>query len=394
MPSSEVDQSTKPLAGLRVLDLTRVLAGPWATQTLADLGADVIKVERAGNGDDSRSFGPPFLNPADCGIDGASAMFLAANRGKRSVGLDLASPTGGDEFRRLVADADILIENFKVGTMARMGFAPDQLREINPRLIVCSITGYGQTGPYSARGGYDPVIQGLCGLMSVTGKPTGEPGGGPVKTGPSLVDLITGLYATIALLAAVRERDSTGKGCDIDMSLLDCGVAMVAQQMMYYQLTGTPPGPIGNNANGGVPGGGYDCVDGQIIIAPGNDAGYARMCRALGHPELANDPRFVANSSRLAHKRELLALFEPIIAQWTVAELSEVLTAHDVPNGPVNDLSQVVADPQVDSRGLLTELEGVSGFYQIAGPIVINGRRMTSDVPPPALDNHASTNWN
>lgn len=388
-----IQPSPRPLAGFRIVDLSRVLAGPWATQLLADLGAEVIKVERPVRGDDSRSFGPPFLPAEDGEWTGASAMFLAANRGKRSLTLDLGREEGRAVLRDLVATADVLVENFKVGTLARMGLDAQALRAINPGLIVCSITGYGQTGPYADRGGYDPVIQGLCGLMSVTGNPPEMPGGGPMKTGPSLVDIITGLYAVIAIQAALIERGKDGPGVDLDLSLMDCGVAVMAQQAMHYALTGVPPRPIGTGANGGVPGGGYVCADGHIMIAPGNDAGYARMCGAIGRSDLATDPRFRTNRDRLAHRAELLGLLEPIFASWTVADLYAALLAADVPSGPVNDLAQVEADPQVAARGLFAGMAGQDGqtVPQVASPLVYGGSRAMADMPPPRLgqDNDA-----
>ncbi|HET6409403.1 MAG TPA: CoA transferase [Chthoniobacteraceae bacterium] len=242
---------------------------------------------------------------------------------------------------------------------------------------------------------FDPVAQGLCGLMSVTGKSIEEGGGGPVKAGPSLIDIITGLYAVISILAAVRQRELTGKGSDIDLSLLDCGVTIMAQHFMHYFLTGTVPNPIGNGANGGVPGGGYQCADGMIMIAPGNDAGYARMCYALGRPDLATDPRFVANQSRLAHKTELLAILEPIYTSWKVADLVAELVKHDVPCGPVNNVAEAAVDPQILSRGLMTAVAtGRGPIRQVAGPIVINGSRMTSPLSPPALgDSDGQISW-
>lgn len=381
------DKPYRPLAGIRIIDLSRVLAGPWATQIMADLGAEVIKVERPGRGDESRSFGPPFLPRADGRATGASAMFLAANRGKKSLTLDLSREEGRDILRELAATADVIVENFKVGTLQRMGLDAETLRRDNPGLIVCSITGYGQTGPYAARGGYDPVIQGLCGLMSVTGHPPELPGGGPMKTGPSLVDIVTGLYAVIAIQGALLDRGNDGHGADLDLSLMDCGVAVMAQQAMFYSLTGTPPRPIGTGANGGVPGGGFQCADGYIMIAPGNDAGYARMCEAIGRPDLATDPKFQTNRARLAHRAELLGILDPLFLQWTVADLNAALIARDVPSGPVNDLAQVEADPQVIARGLFQNIADAQGeaVPQVAGPIVACGQRMTATTPPPEL---------
>jgi crotonobetainyl-CoA:carnitine CoA-transferase CaiB-like acyl-CoA transferase len=377
----------KPLAGIRIVDLTRVLAGPWATQLLADLGAEVLKIERPMRGDESRSFGPPFLGRQDGRRTTASAMFLAANRGKRSVTLNIAQAEGRDILLSLIETADVLVENFKVGALERLGLTPAILRERNPKLIICSITGYGQTGPYSERGGYDPVIQGLCGLMSVTGHPLSEAGGGPVKTGPSLIDILTGLYAVVAIEAALIGRRNDEPGVDIDLSLLDTGVASCAQQAMQAALTTRAPAPIGNSSNGGVPGGGYLCADGFIMIAPGNDEGYARMCYAIGREDLASDERFVTNASRLAHRGALLDILEPLFRRWRVADLVDALVAADVPAGPVNDMLQVERDPQILHRGLYRSLPDRfgEGIPQVASPIVIGGHRLCSATPPPEL---------
>jgi crotonobetainyl-CoA:carnitine CoA-transferase CaiB-like acyl-CoA transferase len=373
-----------PLAGVKVIDLSRVLAGPWATQLLADLGADVIKVERPKGGDESRLFGPPFLERADGQESHASAMFLACNRGKRSVQLDLGAAPGRDALARLLADADVLVENFRVGALARMGFGVERLRADFPRLIVCSISGYGQDGPYAQRGGYDPIIQALCGLMSVNGLP-----GQPLKTGPSLVDVISGLYAANAIQAALLQRQRTGTGAHLDISLLDAGVAATAQQAMHLAMTGVAPPPVGNGANGGVPGGGYVCADGYVMIAPGNEQGYGRFCKAIGRPDLAEDPRFVTNRNRLRHRPELLEIIEPILAATPAQELVDRLLAADVPAALVNDLTAVQRDPQVVARGLFRTLtSGADQTPQVAGPIVIDGMRATSATPPPGLDEH------
>lgn len=371
-----------PLAGVRVVDLSRVMAGPFATQLLADLGADVVKIERPGVGDESRLFGPPFLPRADGDPSSATPMFLAVNRGKRSVALDLSSEAGRAALLTLLEGADILVENFKVGTLARLGLDPDMLRSRYPRLILCSITGYGQTGPYAPRGGYDPIIQALCGLMSVNGLP-----GAPMKTGPSLVDIMTGLYAANAIQAALLRRVRTGQGAVIDMALLDVGVAAVAQQMMHWAITGAAPDPVGNGANGGVPGGGYACADGYVMIAPGNEAGYRRLCAAIGRADLGEDPRFATNRHRLANRRLLLSIVEPIFAAMRADDLVARLLAHDVPAATVHDLPAVIADPHVAARGLFVTLTAADGTQipQISCPIVIDGERQTASAAPPDL---------
>jgi crotonobetainyl-CoA:carnitine CoA-transferase CaiB-like acyl-CoA transferase len=377
-----MSSSPGPLAGVNVIDLSRVLAGPWATQLLADLGAEVIKIERPKGGDESRLFGPPFLERADGKETHASAMFLACNRGKRSVQLDLGSAAGRDALALLLADADVLVENFRVGALARMGFSVERLRTDFPRLIICSISGYGQDGPYAQRGGYDPIIQAICGLMSVNGLP-----GQPLKTGPSLVDVISGLYAANAIQAALLQRQRTGLGAHLDISLLDAGVAATAQQAMHLAMTGVAPPPVGNGANGGVPGGGYVCADGYVMIAPGNEQGYARFCKAIDRPDLAQDPRFVTNRDRLRHRPQLLEIIEPILAAMPSKLLVERLLAADVPAAHVNGLEAVREDPQVMARGLFRTLQsGSNEAPQVAGPIVIDGVRAMSDRPPPGLD--------
>lgn len=345
----------RPLAGKRVLDLSRVLAGPWATQILADFGADVIKVERPGMGDDSRSFGPPFFDTGNASELPVTAMFMAANRNKRSITVDLSRKEGQEIIRRLAADADIFVENFKVGDLAKKGLDYDSLSQINPQLIYCSITGYGQSGPYRSRGGYDPVAQAMSGFMSTTGFPETEPGGGPMKAGPSVLDMIAGLYAVIAIEGALLELASGGTGQHIDISLLDCGIAIMAQHIAHYQMTGLAPGLIGTQANGGAPGGAYRCADGHIMIAPGNQLGFERLCLALGHSELAVDKRFDTNSERVANRAELTGILDGIIGNWKVDDLCAELEIHNVPCSPINSVDRALENPQVRHRKMIEQ---------------------------------------
>jgi len=372
---------TKPMSGVRVLDMTRVLAGPFAAQMLADLGAEVIKVERPGNGDESRIFGPPFLRTAEGTDLPLSAMFLSANRNKKSVVVDFSKPEGADLVRRMAARSDVFLENYKVGDLARYGLDYDSLKAINPGLVYCSITGYGQTGPYRDRRGYDPVIQALCGIMSVTG----EPDGVPTKAGPSIVDLFAGANAVIAIQAALYQRDvHGGAGRYVDIALLDVGVSLMAQPAMHYVLTGRPPGRVGSQANGGVPGGGFQCADGYIMIAPGNDALYVKFCNVLGRPDLATDARFVTNAKRLKHRAFLVGILDQLIAEWRVQDLYKALTEAGVPAGPVNDLAHVFADPQVQSRGLVAEMdhETAGRVRTIANPIRYSDTEFDYRAPP------------
>ncbi|MBF9029523.1 CoA transferase [Rhodobacterales bacterium HKCCE3408] len=342
-----------PLAGLKVVELARILAGPWAGQTLADLGAEVIKVE-APEGDDTRRWGPPFV---ERGGDVSAAYFHSCNRGKASVIADFRTPEGQEKVRALVADADILIENFKVGGLAKYGLDYASLSELNPRLIYCSITGFGQTGPYAHRAGYDYIIQGMSGIMSVTGAPEGQ----PQKVGIAVTDILTGMYAATAILAAVHQRATTGRGQWIDMGLLDVATAFTANQAMNYLTTGVAPQRIGNAHQNLTPYQVFDCADGWIIIATGNDAQYRRLCGLLGLPEMAEAPEFRTNSDRLAHREEMTRrLTEATMARGR-AELLAACEAAGVPAGPINDLADVFADPQVQARGMQIELDGVPG---------------------------------
>jgi crotonobetainyl-CoA:carnitine CoA-transferase CaiB-like acyl-CoA transferase len=360
----------RPLAGLKVVELARILAGPWAGQLLADLGAEVIKVERPGAGDDTRGWGPPFA------ADGAAAYFHSCNRGKSSLAVDLDSAEGQARVRDLARDADILIENFKVGGLARFGLDFTSLAALNPRLIYCSITGFGQDGPYAARAGYDFMIQGMGGIMDLTG----DPGGEPQKIGVAFADIITGLYAATAILAALRGREATGAGCHIDLALLDTQVAVLANQAMNYLVSGEVPHRLGNAHPNVAPYQTFAVADGHVIVAVGNDGQFRRLCALLGHSELGEDARFATNAGRVGERQALAAALAPSIARRRRDELLAALASAGVPAGPINDVAQVFADPQVVARGLRIARGGVPG---VASPIVIDGRRQVSDLPAP-----------
>ncbi|RMN29406.1 L-carnitine dehydratase/bile acid-inducible protein F [Pseudomonas coronafaciens pv. zizaniae] len=378
------------LSHIRVLDLSRVLAGPWAGQILADLGADVIKVERPGCGDDTRAWGPPFLqNPAGQNTT-ETAYYLSANRNKQSVTIDFTRPEGQRLVRELAAKSDIVIENFKVGGLAAYGLDYETLSAANPRLIYCSITGFGQSGPYASRPGYDFMIQALGGLMSLTGIAEGEEGAGPVKVGVALTDILTGLYSTTAILAALAHRDHGGNGQYIDMALLDVQVACLANQAMNYLTTGVAPGRLGNAHPNIVPYQSFPTADGDLILTVGNDSQFRKFAGVAGQPQWADDPRFVTNKLRVAHRAELIPLirqatvFKP--TGWWVAELERA----GVPCGPVNDLAQVFADPQVVARGLAIELPHALGgrVAQVASPIRLSETPVEYRRAPPLLGEH------
>ena len=366
----------RPLAGLKVVELARILAGPWAGQLLADLGAEVVKIERLGSGDDTRAWGPPFAP------DGSAAYFHACNRGKTSVVLDLESRADQAEVIALARDADVLIENFRVGGLAKYGLDYSSLSGVNPRLVYCSVTGFGQDGPYAARAGYDFIIQGMGGIMDLTGDPAGE----PQKTGVAFADIFTGLYAATAILAALRGRDSTGTGCHIDLALLDTQVAVLANQAMNYLVSGEAPHRLGNAHPNIAPYQTFAVADGHVIVAVGNDAQFRRLCALLGAPELGEDVRFSTNAHRIRERQTLTAALASLIAQRQRDELLAALAAAGIPAGPINDVAQVFADPQVMARGLRIEREGIPG---LASPIVIDGRRQVSDLPAPTLGNGA-----
>jgi crotonobetainyl-CoA:carnitine CoA-transferase CaiB-like acyl-CoA transferase len=364
----------KPLAGLKVLELARILAGPWAGQLLADLGADVVKVERPGAGDDTRHWGPPFAP------DGAAAYFHACNRGKTSLAVALDRPEGQEQVRALAAGADVLIENFKVGGLAKYGLDFPSLSGLNPRLVYCSITGFGQTGPYAGRAGYDFVAQAMGGAMSLTG----EPDGPPQKSGVAYADIFTGLYSTVAILAALRERDRTGRGAHIDMALLDTQVSVLANQALAWMVSGEVPHRMGNGHAALVPYQAFKVADGEMIVAVGNDAQFARLCAILGLPGLAKDPRFATNPERVRNRAELIPLLEQALSGRRRDELSEALEAAGIPAGPINSVEAVFADPQVVHRGLRIEGDPPG----LASPIVIDGRREVADRPAPRLGEH------
>ncbi|MFN5482919.1 MAG: CaiB/BaiF CoA transferase family protein, partial [Brevundimonas sp.] len=332
-----------PLAGVRVLDLSRVLAGPWATQTLADLGADVIKIERPGTGDDTRQWGPPFTTRAD-GSPGDAAYFLCANRGKKSVELDIASPEGSAAVRRLAADCDVLVENFKAGGLKKYGLDHASLSAINPRLIYCSITGFGQDGPRARQAGYDYMIQAMGGLMSITGQPDGTPGAEPMKVGVAVVDLFTGLYAANAILAALLHARATGEGQHIDIALFDVQAAMLANQATNFFVSGVAPTRMGNAHPNLAPYQPFPCTDGMVVIAVGNDGQFRQLCAALGAPDLGTDPRFASNADRIAHRAVLTAELSSLTAACDMAGLMSRLEAAGVPCGPVNTVDQVFAE--------------------------------------------------
>jgi crotonobetainyl-CoA:carnitine CoA-transferase CaiB-like acyl-CoA transferase len=373
------------LSHLRVLDLSRVLAGPWAAQTLADLGADVIKVERRGAGDDTRGWGPPFLKDGD-GNNIEAAYYLSANRNKRSITIDLAQPRGAQLIRDLAVRCDVLIENYKVGGLARYGLAYDDIRAINPGIVYCSITGFGQSGPYASRVGYDFMIQGLGGLMSITG----EPDGPPEKVGVAITDITTGLYATIGILTALTHRDRTGEGQHVDMALFDAQVAALANQSMNYLVSGIPPQRLGNAHPNIVPYQTFRTRDGDIIVAVGNDRQFRRLCEAAGRPELAADPRFATNAARVAQRTTLVPLLATIIATRDSADWLAALQEADVPCGAVNDLAGVFADPQAQHRGMKIELPhpAAGRAPTVANPIRLSQTPVEYRSAPPTLGQH------
>jgi len=379
------------LAGLKVLDLSRVLAGPWAGQLLADLGADVVKVERPGAGDDTRAWGPPFLKDAEGRDTSEAAYFLCANRNKRSIAIDFTRPEGQQQVRALAARADVLIENFKVGGLAAYGLDYASLQALNPRLVYCSVTGFGQDGPYATRAGYDFMIQGLGGLMSVTGRADGEQGAGPVKVGVALTDVLTGLYASNAVLAALAERERSGLGQYIDLALLDVQVACLANQALNYLSTGQAPSRLGNAHPNIVPYQDFPTADGDLILTVGNDNQFRKFCVAAGHPEWADDSRFSTNAARVAHRTELVPLIRQVTVFRTTAEWVALLEQAGVPCGPVNDLAAVFADPQVQARGLQLRMpHPQSGHVDlVANPIRFSRTPVTYRRPPPLLDQHA-----
>ncbi len=379
-----------PLSHLVVLDLSRVLAGPWCTQLLADLGADVIKIEKPGSGDDTRSWGPPFLKDKEGRDTGEAAYYLACNRGKKSVAVDFTRGEGQAIVRELARGADIVVENFKVGGLAKYGLDYASLTAVNPRLVYCSITGFGQTGPYAERAGYDFIIQGIGGFMSVTGERDDAPGGGPQKAGVAISDLMTGMYACTAILAAIAQRERSGAGQYIDVSLLDAQVAMMAVMNMNYLISGTPPGRAGNAHQNIVPYQVFACADGHLILAVGNDAQFTRFCEIAGKTEWARDPRFAANAERVKRRDVLVPLIAVVMRTRTQGEWLAALEAVGVPCGPINRLDQVFADPQVRARGMRFDLpHRLSGTVpQVGNPLHFSATPVAYTQPPPLLGEH------
>ncbi len=376
------DETSKvgALSGLKVLDLSRVLAGPWAAQTLADLGAEVIKVERPGVGDDTRAWGPPYFKDSS---GERSAYYLSANRGKQSICINLNEPRGQQLVRELAQQSDVLIENFKTGDLARRGLDYDTLKQLNPALVYCSITGFGQTGPYSANPGYDFLIQAMGGLMSITGDPEDE--SGPQKVGVALADVLTGLYSTIAILAALKERDSSGLGQYIDMALLDVQVAALANQAANFLVSGQPPGRLGNAHPNVVPYQSFATHDGFIIVAVGNNNQFERLCQLLQLPDLPRDERFRDNADRVVNRHSLAALLQAELHKADSATWLDRLRDAGVPCGPINSIDQTFAEPQVASRGLKIDIEGVPG---VASPIRLSRTPVRYQHPPPHLGEH------
>ena len=385
------------LEGIRVLDLSRVLAGPWCTQTLADLGADVIKIERPGAGDDTRNWGPPFLPTADGRESHESAYYLGANRNKRSVTCDIAQPEGQALVRQLAEHCDVFIENFKVGDMARYGLDYANLSALNPRLVYCSLTGFGQSGPYAPRAGYDYIIQGMGGLMSVTGE-RDDLNGGPQKVGVAVADLFTGMYATVGILAALRHAERTGEGQHLDMALLDTQVAMLANLGANYLVSDQAPGRMGNAHQNLVPYQVFEVApraDGGkdfIILAVGNDGQYAKFCEVAGRPDLASEPRFVKNADRVRHRAELVPLLEAVMKTRPKADWLSALEAAKVPCGAINSLDEVFSDPQVQARGMVTHWQHPlrADLPLVSSPIKLEKTPVRTDRPPPMLGQHTA----
>ncbi|MEX6724167.1 CaiB/BaiF CoA transferase family protein [Parapedomonas caeni] len=380
----------RALDDIVVLDLSRVLAGPWATQTLADLGATVIKVEKPGDGDDTRGWGPPFLSDPETGARADAAYFLAANRGKRSITVDMATPEGQDIIRALARQADVVVENYKLGGLRKYGLDHESLTALNPRLVYCSITGFGQTGPYAPRAGYDFLIQGMGGMMSVTGERDDLPGGGPQKAGVAIADVATGQYAAIAILAALLQRQRSGRGQHIDLALLDVQVFNMANQALSYLVSGQAPVRIGNGHAAVVPYQSFPTSDGFVIIAVGNDGQFARLAGVLGAPEWVTDPRFVDNAARVANRTALVPLIEARTRQWTIDSLITALGEVAVPCGPINTLDRVFADPQVQARGLRVEVPhgGQGTVPGVASPLRLADSPVAYDRGPPLLGEH------
>jgi crotonobetainyl-CoA:carnitine CoA-transferase CaiB-like acyl-CoA transferase len=382
-----IAQNNRPLAGLKVLELARILAGPWVGQLLADLGADVVKVERPGAGDDTRGWGPPFVEAEDGG-DLSAAYFHSCNRGKRSIAVDFESEEGQALVRKLASHADVVIENFKVGGLKKYGLDYEGLKKVNPRLVYCSITGFGQNGPYAARAGYDFMIQGLGGIMDLTGDPEGE----PQKIGVAYVDIFTGVYSVVGILAALRQRDQTGEGAHLDMALLDVQTSVLANQAMNYLASGKSPRRMGNAHPNIVPYQVFPVADGHVIVAVGNDSQFSRFVAVLGQPELAQDERFATNAGRVRHRADLVPVLTALTLKITRETLLSALEKQGVPAGPINTVEDVFADAQVIARGMRIDLPSAAAkggaIPSVRSPIVMNGEPMAAGRPSPRLGEH------
>lgn len=391
-PRDKPEDDMTSLSGIRVLDLSRVLAGPWCTQTLADLGAEVIKIEKPGAGDDTRHWGPPWAACPDGTQTRESAYFLSANRGKKSVTVDFTKPDGREIILKLAAQADIIIENYKVGGLAKYGLDYASLKAINPRLIYCSITGFGQTGPYRDLAGYDFQIQGLGGLMSITGLPDGVPGGGPVKVGVAVADVFSGLYATIGILAALNRRHMTGTGEHIDIALLDCQVAVLANQAMNYLVGGKSPERLGNAHPNIVPYQAFATSDGHVILAVGNDEQFAKFCKIAGRPEWIADPRFATNPERVKHREALVAMIAGLMPSRSTSDWLAALGKAAIPSGPINTIAEVFADPHVTDRELRLDLPHTSAqtVPSVASPLRFKEAAAPQCKGPPLLGEHTT----
>ena len=389
--------SAGALAGIKVLDLSRVLAGPWCTQVLADLGADVVKVERPGLGDDTRQWGPPFLKDAEGNDTTQASYFTACNRNKRSVTIDMATPEGQALIKQMALQADIVVENFKVGGLKQYGLDHESLRALNPRLIYCSVTGFGQDGPYAERAGYDLMVQAMTGLMSITGRADTEPGGGPLRVGVAVIDLFTGMYASNAILAALHVRDNaatgTGQGQHIDMALLDVGMAVLANQASGFLATGKAPGRMGNSHPSLAPYQDFPTQDGNMLLAIGNDGQFQRFCAAAGQPDWAVDARFTTNTLRVQHRSELIPMMEAVTRTRSTAAWIALLEDKAVPCGPINTIAQAFDDAQVKARGLRVELprsagDGIRTIAGVASPLRLSANPPVLRNAPPALGQH------
>ncbi|MDM0111663.1 CaiB/BaiF CoA-transferase family protein [Variovorax sp. J22R133] len=381
------------LDGIKVLDLSRVLAGPWCTQILADLGADVIKIERPGVGDDTRTWGPPFLKDAGGHDTNQSTYFTSCNRNKRSVTIDMATPKGQALLKQMAAASDIVVENFKTGGLTQYGLDYESLRALNPRLIYCSVTGFGHDGPHASRAGYDLMIQATSGMMSITGRPDEEPGGGPLRVGVALTDLFTGVYASTAILAALNVRHATGEGQHIDMALLDVGMAILANQASAFLNTGKAPQRQGNSHPSLAPYQDFHTSDGAMLLAIGNNGQFARFCEAAGRPEWASDPRFATNTLRVKHREVLVPDMEAVTRTRTTAEWIALLEDKAVPCGPINDIAQAFDDEQVKARGLAVTLprdagDGIAAITGVASPLRLGATPPVLRRAPPALGQH------